>query len=624
MPTAPPSITTLPAAPDPNNRTTFNSLAYPWSAALPTFGTQVSAVATNVKANADEAEADAVATAADRVVTTADRIAAAASASTATTQADLATTNGAAQVALATTQAGNALTSANNAAASAAVASGAAAFVDTNPVVKGSADATKQVRFEVDGLTTGTTRVLTVPDKDGTLAMTSDILPSTGGATITSSAVDVTLTSASNRVQSLAMTTAAKSVTLPDATTLTKGGALFVVKNTGALNYAVRANGGVLLANLAPGQTAVFYLTDNATSAGGWAVGDESTGTAFSAPLPGTVNTLNAVSSNFMTLVSLSSTVTIAAYNNGTNLVARVLTITGNSISAGAEATVNTSGTQSSLTMLTATTALIMFSDASVASYPTSAVLTVSGTTITIGAKLTISAAASSSSNSVSANSATVALATYRGASGYPCARVLTISGTTVTAGAELIINTVGADFAAVRALTATTGVAVYYGTSGYLYGKVLTISGAAVTAGAALTITSVLVPEGVLSELTSTTALVAYRNNTSGFLESRVLTVSGTTLTTSASTSLGYVSLTPALAPITAGGWLGHLDPSNYPSLVKANVDLGTVSFGSKTIVNAATSTTLAVAAPSANSLVMLYRGTSSYAQAVVLEFAP
>jgi hypothetical protein len=83
MPTSPPSITTLPAAPDPSNRATFNALAYPWSAALPTFGTEISAVATNVKANADEAQADAVATAADRVQTGLDVVAAAASAASA-------------------------------------------------------------------------------------------------------------------------------------------------------------------------------------------------------------------------------------------------------------------------------------------------------------------------------------------------------------------------------------------------------------------------------------------------------------------------------------------------------------------------------------------------------------
>lgn len=43
-------------------------------------------------------------------------------------------------------------------------------FLDTNPVVTGSSDGTKKLRFEVDGLTTGNTRVMTVPDYDGTLA----------------------------------------------------------------------------------------------------------------------------------------------------------------------------------------------------------------------------------------------------------------------------------------------------------------------------------------------------------------------------------------------------------------------------------------------------------------------
>ena len=178
MPTAPPSITALPSAPDPNNRSTFNSLAYPWSAALPTFGTEVSAVATNVKANADEANADAVATAADRVQTGLDVVA---------TAADRV------QTGLDRTSATN---SAAAAAASAAVASAAAAFVDTNPVIKGSIDATKQVRFEVDGLTTATTRVLTVPDADLTLV----------GAATTQTLTNKTLTGYTETVYALSGT----------------------------------------------------------------------------------------------------------------------------------------------------------------------------------------------------------------------------------------------------------------------------------------------------------------------------------------------------------------------------------------------------------------------------------
>lgn len=43
-------------------------------------------------------------------------------------------------------------------------------FIDTQTIIKGSADATKLLRFEVDSFTTATTRVLTPPDYDGTIA----------------------------------------------------------------------------------------------------------------------------------------------------------------------------------------------------------------------------------------------------------------------------------------------------------------------------------------------------------------------------------------------------------------------------------------------------------------------
>lgn len=43
-------------------------------------------------------------------------------------------------------------------------------FTDTNSLVKGSADPTKLLRFEVDGFTAGATRVMTPPNQDTTLA----------------------------------------------------------------------------------------------------------------------------------------------------------------------------------------------------------------------------------------------------------------------------------------------------------------------------------------------------------------------------------------------------------------------------------------------------------------------
>lgn len=59
MPTTPPTIAALPTAPDPSDRPTFNTRAYSWSMALPTFGSQIGAVATNVFNNATEAAAAA-------------------------------------------------------------------------------------------------------------------------------------------------------------------------------------------------------------------------------------------------------------------------------------------------------------------------------------------------------------------------------------------------------------------------------------------------------------------------------------------------------------------------------------------------------------------------------------
>ena len=55
MPTTPPSITALPAPPDPSDRSTYNARAYPWSVAQQTLATEFGAVADNVFSNATEA-----------------------------------------------------------------------------------------------------------------------------------------------------------------------------------------------------------------------------------------------------------------------------------------------------------------------------------------------------------------------------------------------------------------------------------------------------------------------------------------------------------------------------------------------------------------------------------------
>ena len=49
------------------------------------------------------------------------------------------------------------------------------AGLDSNTTIQDAADTTKKVKFAVSGVTTGTTRTLTVPNANGTIALTSDI-----------------------------------------------------------------------------------------------------------------------------------------------------------------------------------------------------------------------------------------------------------------------------------------------------------------------------------------------------------------------------------------------------------------------------------------------------------------
>lgn len=83
MPTNPPNITALPSPPDPNDRSSFNARAYPWSVAQQTLATEVAAVAANVKGNADEAIAASGVAVAKAAQALASEAAAAASAASA-------------------------------------------------------------------------------------------------------------------------------------------------------------------------------------------------------------------------------------------------------------------------------------------------------------------------------------------------------------------------------------------------------------------------------------------------------------------------------------------------------------------------------------------------------------
>ena len=126
-----------------------------------------------------------------------------------------------------------------------------------------------------------------------------------GGSDTTSSAVDVTLTGLSGRLQLVAMTAAGKKVFTPDATTLQEGENTFVVSNIGDYRLSVHLNGGVFLAYVSPGQTIAAHCSDTSTAAGVWSVGGDGIDRVYSG---NTAEVLNAVATTFISVAMLTST----------------------------------------------------------------------------------------------------------------------------------------------------------------------------------------------------------------------------------------------------------------------------------------------------------------------------
>ena len=88
---------------------------------------------------------------------------------------------------------------------------------------------------------------------------------------LTTGTTNVTLTAASNQVQIVSSDAEGYSITLPNATTLTKGAAYFCFYNTSPFPVAIKDAGGVTREFLSPNSSNSYLkLQENATSAGVW------------------------------------------------------------------------------------------------------------------------------------------------------------------------------------------------------------------------------------------------------------------------------------------------------------------------------------------------------------------
>jgi hypothetical protein len=397
-------------------------------------------------------------------------------------------------------------------------------------------------------------------------AWTSGAVPSSnGGATANASmSSNVTLTSASNRVQYLAPTAASLSVTLPDATTLSTGGPIFAIGNAGAYSLAVKANSGVTLVNLSAGTTALLFLTDNTSTDGKWMTEDSTIDWAF-----GAANTITTAfkgawsygpnAHSMTSCIKLSSTSALIVYHGGTvnaqgtgiDIYGQVLTLSGTALTVGTATLIyngsSTNALGSNSGAYSSSAAMVFVSRASnCVAVP----ITISGTTITVG---TASSTFGTTFTATNQNNPSLAgFAPLDSTNGFLCYRTAAVvwaianivhngtSAPTIGTGSTTVTVEGGNSPPDIATLTSTTAFWTYrIAGTGYITARVATLNGtSAPTLGTAVSsnLSGTNMSNG--AEMYKAYALSSTEVFTIGTNGSLRWTVSGTTVTYQSSTT--------------------------------------------------------------------------------------
>jgi hypothetical protein len=221
-----------------------------------------------------------------------------------------------------------------------------------------------------------------------------------------------------------------------------------------------------------------------------------------------------------ISVTSLSSTKAVVCYRDVGNTdkgIARVLTESSGTITAGTPAVFNNAVTYSiSVTHLSSTKAIVCYINNGNSDYGTACVLTELNGTITAGTPKVFESAATSWISVVSLSS-TKAIVCYRdnGNSNYGTACVLTESGGTITAGTPAVFESALVQYISVAMLTATKAIVCYNdnGNSGYGTACILSESSGTITAGTPTVFESADSRDISAAMLSDSETIVCYRD---------------------------------------------------------------------------------------------------------------
>jgi hypothetical protein len=274
-----------------------------------------------------------------------------------------------------------------------------------------------------------------------------------GGTTASGS---VTLTSSSAGAQYITPTTFGQSVTLPDATTMTKAAVLFVITNNSAYDLKIKDASGALEGFIPANKTVTVGLADNSTSAGTWILqGATQLGVGAQTNIAYAQSGLSLQTVNLDTDQDFYFIFGVDAYgivyNKATNTWGSLTLIRGSS-SASQGVAIKTTTDQVFVATSIANTVSCQ-----------GVVLSISGTTITVGTAVTTTALTGNASFNAATNPQCIALigtTSVALAASNTDIRCFSISGTTVTVGARVVPPT---NYTFIRLATGSSTVAIIY-----------------------------------------------------------------------------------------------------------------------------------------------------------------